>query len=299
MKTPHIILIPIMAVISLFLISSFIVTAQKPGSCLKPQADGTSSCGKQSPDGCYCDTKQYNDYCSDIDSCNNIIQPTAAGSCQGKCGVYDAKASCQCDTSCEKQSPPDCCSDYQSVCQEQTSTNVVQSKEPLKMYVDVNYKGKEYFHPNYDKAINYLPVNDKIQDLGSISYFSSGSGYFNDKISSLELALGYVAIVYKNKDFSKVATSINGIIQNNAFKVFTESEPDLSKIKGPCDPPYTGGTGWSDCISSVKVCKKDDTNCIQQATQGGSVSEPVSKFTCTNCEFQASSGKWLCNSCNA
>ncbi len=36
------------------------------------------------------------------------------GSCQGKCGKYDATSTCQCDASCKQYS--DCCSDFDQVC---------------------------------------------------------------------------------------------------------------------------------------------------------------------------------------
>ena len=106
---------------------SSIIAAQKPGSCEK---DGTTYCDKQSPDGCYCDTKQFNDYCTDIDSvCDQTIttptpypQPTpkpSDGSCQGYCGEKSS-AGCWCDTACTGIG--DCCDDYQSVCKGGTPT---------------------------------------------------------------------------------------------------------------------------------------------------------------------------------
>ena len=50
--------------ISLLVLSNLIVS-QKYGSC---SSGGTTYCDKiQSPDGCYCDTKKFGDYCSDID----------------------------------------------------------------------------------------------------------------------------------------------------------------------------------------------------------------------------------------
>lgn len=115
-------LIILILVVSLLAFSS-IIAAQKPGSC---EEGGTTYCGKKSPDGCFCDTKQFKDHCADIDTvCGNTSQTAPAAtsnSCQGKCGVYDAKASCQCDVACEKQSPSDCCSDYGSVCKGGTPT---------------------------------------------------------------------------------------------------------------------------------------------------------------------------------
>lgn len=306
MKQVHLVLISIIS-ISFFLMLSAIITAQKPGSCTP------SACGKFIEGAsCQCDIysldSKYNDYCEDIQTaCPDVyavakttssqqIGPKAIGSCQGYCGSKDpipgTKPPKYCDDLCD--SHDDCGYDYKSVCKGQTSTDVAQSQEPLRMYVDVNYNGWEYFHQNYDKSIDYLPVNDQIPDLASVSGLSYNIGIFNDKISSLKLAPGYVAIVYKDFGFS---------VKKSSPKVFTESEPDLSKVKGPCDDSLIGNLGakhgWDDCISSVKVCKKDDTNCIQQATQGKSSSAPASKFTCINCEFQASSGKWVCDSCNA
>ena len=109
------------------LIFSSIAFAQKPGSCL---VNGQNWCGKQNvptPDyGCYCDTKQYNDYCQDFDTvCGNLqtAQTSASisancqnkqGSCVGKCGQYIASDKCGCDDQCSKFG--DCYSDYQSVC---------------------------------------------------------------------------------------------------------------------------------------------------------------------------------------
>jgi hypothetical protein len=42
--------------------------------------------------------------------------PGGAGSCAGKCGVYDIDANCQCDSACEIQIEPDCCADYLELC---------------------------------------------------------------------------------------------------------------------------------------------------------------------------------------
>ncbi len=40
--------------------------------------------------------------------------PTTPGSCKNRCGDYDAKASCQCDSLCEGEG--DCCKDYAALC---------------------------------------------------------------------------------------------------------------------------------------------------------------------------------------
>jgi len=105
------------------------------GSCV-------GKCGKyEQGASCQCDSgcAQYGDCCPDLKQvCGgddagttdagepdtttpDITQPDAggdggapAGSCAGKCGKYDSKASCQCDSGCKSYG--DCCADLDKVC---------------------------------------------------------------------------------------------------------------------------------------------------------------------------------------
>ncbi len=50
--------------------------------------------------------------CGNQNKCLNVAPPVS--SCQGKCGVYDPNAACQCDTVCKQMG--NCCGDYATYC---------------------------------------------------------------------------------------------------------------------------------------------------------------------------------------
>ncbi len=82
--------------------STAVCVAGKPGSC-------AGSCGKQSKDGCYCDSS-----CLTLGDCCKDFASTCSGTCDGACGGIGKVGGCMCDAACATIG--DCCLDKTSKC---------------------------------------------------------------------------------------------------------------------------------------------------------------------------------------
>jgi len=100
--------------VSMRLVAGLLLLSQlaaSTGSC-------TERCGKQSPQGCWCDVfcKVQGDCCSDVDTC--AIQLKSQSTCKDSCGGKSASGQCWCDEKCAMNQ--DCCEDFSQFCAPKT-----------------------------------------------------------------------------------------------------------------------------------------------------------------------------------
>lgn len=111
-------------------------------------------------------------------------------------------------------------------------------EKALTVFVDRNYEGS--WHDVFADWSNLKSVGGSCNQVTVVTggTTTTSGGDWDDCISSIRLSPGWVAILYRDRNFSGPTLEI------------TEDIPNLRNLPGPCDH------GFDDCVSSIRVSKR-------------------------------------------